>query len=238
MAKDDDTGTKDKPDDKGGKDEGMGIVTKAMEEMTKAVTTSLQGVAETQAQIVEQMAGMNKPADANDDDDDDPDDDDSELEHMSNKQLVAHVRKGILKDIEKTVVKPLQENMQGTREATDKHVAQQAVEKAMEKHDDFSQWIPELEKIAKVSPELPIEDMYLLVRAKDPEKVKKIDEEAKKAKGEDGGKDKNKGEGFGGLTPTSGQTVESAKMSKKDAAESAWNKTVGNSAAINEGVEQ
>ena len=235
MANEDDTGTKVKPDDKGGKDEGMGIVTKAMEEMTKAVTTSLQGVAETQAQIVEQMASMNKPADANDDDG--SDDDDSDVEHLSNRQLVDHIRKGILKDIEKTVVKPLQENIQGSREATDKQAAQQAVEKAREKFSDFDQWIPELEKVAKVSPELPIQDMYLLVRAKDPEKVKKITEEVKKAKGE-GGEDTKEVEKFGGLTPTSGQTVENTKMSKKDSAETAWNKTMkGSGANITEGVE-
>ncbi|KKM65408.1 hypothetical protein LCGC14_1491570 [marine sediment metagenome] len=237
MAKDDDTGTEGKPDDKGAKDEGMAVVTKAMQDMAKAVSTSLQGVADSQTQLADQIAGMNKPAN-NVDDDAGNDDDDTELEHLSNRQLADHITKNILKGIEKTVVQPLQENIQGTREATDKQAAQQAVEKARDKYDDFNQWLPELEKVAKVSPELPIQDMYLLVRAKDPEKVKKITEEADKAKG--GGKEKSKGTGevFGGLTPTSGQTVENSKMTKKDAAESAWDKTVGHSGAITEGVEQ
>ncbi|KKK92005.1 hypothetical protein LCGC14_2707270, partial [marine sediment metagenome] len=105
--------------------------------------------------------------------------------------------------------------------------------KAKEDFPDFMEWKDEMRDIITAHPELSAENIYLLARAKNPEKVKEIDKKAKEEKGEkeeidESGKLKGM-RAFGGLTPTSGASVENdGKKQPKEAALSAWDQAMSN----------
>jgi len=107
---------------------------------------------------------------------------------------------------------------------------QTALEKAKKKYPDFMEWKEEMIDLAKQVPGISPERAYNLVKAENPDKAKTLLEKYKspEEKEAETKKAEPKKSPFGGLTPTSGEISEESKnLSKKDAAELAWQKVFG-----------
>lgn len=151
---------------------------------------------------------------------------DDDIDEFSNSQLVAHmlseftkIMDGKLEGISKTVGK--------NKSDADQVSLQKEVTEFMKEHTDFKEWGAEIKALNSTHPTLTIAQLYKMARDENPDKATEIDEkiEKEKEKAEKGGKKKT--QPFGGLTPTSGQTVETdEKLSKDEAGEKAWQETV------------
>lgn len=146
------------------------------------------------------------------------------LEDMSNAQLVSHIVERMTSEL----LPVINDKIDGLDQKTTRTDLKGQVEKMQGEHKDFWQWQDEMTAIAKVHPDLSITRLYELARAESPEKVVEIEKkevEAKKAAEDEEG---SKEPPFGGLTPTSGVIIPDGEAAKtiKEAAESAWDKTM------------
>lgn len=146
------------------------------------------------------------------------------LEGLSRDQLVKHIDKSFTKAIAQAL-KPIQERLENTSTDAEVDRVKREFAKAKDDFPDFMDWKDEMRDIISAHPDLSAESIYLLARAKNPDKAKEIDE--KLQEGKSGDKEKELSErkrAFGGLTPTSGTSEQKdGKKQPKDAAQAAWN---------------
>ena len=202
-------------------------------QLTEALSDLPQGVQDAVKTAIREVSQEQANARAANQVDDDPDDDDNEdpdfdVERVSRSELVNHIDKRFLKAL-KTALKPIEDRLETTSDAAETDRVKREFFAAKEKFSDFMEWAEELGAIVKSNPELTAEDMYLLARARHPEKAAEVDKKAKEKKGEEDEKaGKGKAPSFGGLTPTSGASLtRDTKKQPKEAAESAWEEVMG-----------
>lgn len=168
--------------------------------------------------------------DDDDDDDDDPSNDaptDDDLEKMSRGEFARHIAKQFDAQLNK-LAKVQEKRTDEVSMAQQKERLAAQIKKLKDDHPDFEHFKEPMAAIAKESPYLAPEDIYQLARARSPEIVKKLDEEAAEAKKKEDEENKKKEKDtpkFGGLTPTSGSpgTEENAgRMKPKEAVDKAW----------------
>lgn len=142
------------------------------------------------------------------------------LEDMNNAQLVDHIVERMTSEL----LPVISEKIDGLDQKTTRSDLKGQVEKMQGDHEDFWQWQQEMTAIAKVHPDLPINRLYELARAENPDKVVEIDKKAEETKKAAEKEEGSKEPPFGGLTPTSGVTIPDGEAAKtiKEAAESAW----------------
>lgn len=149
---------------------------------------------------------------------------DDDIDDFSNSQLVAHMLSEFTKIVDGKidgVTKEVGKNKSDADQAT----LQKEVTEFMKDHPDFKEWGAEIKSLNQSHPTLTIAQLYKMARDENQDKAKEIDEKVEKEK-----KDADKGkktQPFGGLTPTSGQTVETdEKLTKDEAGEKAWQETI------------
>lgn len=177
----------------------------------------------------EQRAAQAAAAAASEEEDDDTDNlDDIDVEKLSRTEFSTHLDKRFLKTLTKAL-KPIQDRLETTSTDAEVDRVRREFSKAKEDFSDFMEWKGEMREIITAHPELSAEDIYLLARAKNPEKVKEIDSKGKDEEGEESREAKIlKAKAFGGLKPTSGKSLEKdGKKQPKEAAESAWDEVMG-----------
>lgn len=204
------------------------------EGMTKAVGTfseKIDGL--TQRMDAIEQRGAQGPEDEDDDEDEDPEpdpDDDADPDLMTGKELLTRVEKGIDRRF-----KGLEKRLGASDDRLSEAQARAQVDAAREKFPDFNEFTQEIADIARKQPTLPIDDMYYLAKARNPEKVakveaaqkkeaseKKVAEARKEADDERATAIEGRRKAFGGLTPTSGKATENQRKSFDDASESSW----------------
>jgi len=130
-------------------------------------------------------------------------------------------------------IKPVSERVQDVDDRGIQKDLQRQIRKAAEDHLDFGEWREEMGNIAKRSPGLAVEEYYQLARLSDPDKASKMDgqyktdEQRKAEEKEAEEKAKEKEPRYGGLTPTSGKTVEVNDMTLDEAAEKSFDDIFG-----------
>lgn len=217
----------------GGADDGMKKLQDTIDGLAKGFTTGMNSLAARIQQMEEtaKRGPVKTKKQADDADDDDDDDGDDNLEALTNAQLLKKIEARVLK-----IIKPALEQVDGVADAAVGKEMAEAVKQAAKDHPDFWEWKEEIAALAKKKPSLDPEELYTLVRNKNPDKAVELDGKAKKAaakKKQDAGEDvDDEGEPrvpFGGLTPTSGRNRSAKKMNVAEAVEDAWQKTMGQS---------
>lgn len=136
-------------------------------------------------------------------------------ETMTNAQLVELV----VGTIQEKALKPMADHVKSIEDKFEMYKATSEVEEAKGKHKEFETLQSEVLELQKAHPTLPVEDLVILARGKNPEKMKEFEKaqeaEAAKTKGEEKPT-------FGGLFPRPAQSVENTKMKYEDAAQKAW----------------
>ena len=203
-------------------------------ELTEALKGLPEGVQKAVKDAIHEVSGEQNAARAAaakaaaDNNDPDDDDEDVDLERLSRIELVSHLNKGFGKALTKAL-KPIQDRLEATSTDAETDRVTREFTKAKEDYPDFMEWKDEMRDIITAHPELSAQEIYLLARAKDPDKAKEIDGKKKEGKKEEGEKDLSERKRvFGGLTPTSGTSLEKdGKKEPKEAASSAWDEVFG-----------
>ena len=209
----------------------LGQLTEALKGLPEGVQNAVKDAikevsGDQQRAAAAAAAAAAKAAEA--DDDDDNDDPDFDVERVNNTELVNYIEKRITKTINKAL-KPISERLESTSTDAETDRVRREFQKAKDDFPDFMEWKDEMVPIINAHPELSAEDVYLLARAKNPDKRKEVDEKIGKGKEKKDGKEQlDKKKAFGGLLPTSGSSVEKdGKKNAKDAALGAWDEVMG-----------
>ena len=156
---------------------------------------------------------------------------DTDLESMSRSEFMNH--------IVGKFGEALDEKLEGFNEKLTEHKTDtikdrqtRLVNEARAKFKDFDEWKDEMVVQAKKAPGMDFEDMYTLVRIKNPDKAKEMDEKYKLGEfadtdGNQGGNNNAKPPFGGGRPGSGGEEDASHDMDLKEAGEDAWEKTVG-----------
>jgi len=227
-----DGGTPGSTDDNVGGDgaEGsQGVSVEQFNQLVNTVGTLAQGMQSLQQTI--QQTAVQQSMDNNSDDEDEQEDIGNDLEVLSRAEFAQHITNVLSKQFKsqiEEIAKQINEIRTGVQEVDTKTT----IKEFAAQHKDFWDWQDELRAIVKETPGISIERAYKLARAENPKKARELDE---KYNPSEVGK---KRQAFGGLTPTSGRTAKSTKMSAKDAAEAAWEQTMADleAALSNENV--
>lgn len=201
-------------------------------QLTEALKSLPQGVQDAVKTAIREVSGeqaaAHAAAKAAADDDAEDGDNDIDLERLSRSELVNFINKGLSKTLSK-VLKPIQDRLESTSTDAEVDRVRREFAKANEDFPDFMEWKEEMRGIISLHPELSAEDVYLLARAKNPDKVKEVNEKLQEGKGEKDEKAlSERKRAFGGLTPTSGISLEKdGKKQPKEAAGAAWDEVFG-----------
>ncbi len=146
------------------------------------------------------------------------------VDRFTNSELVGHVTDVVLGKV-KALVEPLSKGISSISKGSQEDRIRTQISELSRKHPDFDEWAGEMRSVLEGNPSLSnnIEDVFMLAKARNPDKVAEID---KKNKAKDGGDQQSN---FGGL-PSGGSSGEAERtnMDSKEAALSAWDKTMGN----------
>jgi len=202
-----------------------------MLEVMASVNKNLEGMAAKFGEFGEKLDGFGVK------DDEDEGDEDKGKDDYSYDDLETLDRRGFMDVIVKKVtgaidskLKPVTESLNTIDSNSKTQGVEVMIKAAVEKYPDFWEWKAEMGEEVKRNDRLTAEDAYVLAKQKDPDKVKKLAEAANK--GKDKEEDvKDVDQPFGGLTPTSGKTVPTEKMTSDQAAEMAWTKVFGSKGA-------
>jgi len=151
------------------------------------------------------------------------------IELMSRAEFQGHLMDKFQEILEEKLA-PLGEQVKTVDSTVRTTNIHKALEQAKKKHPDFMEWKEEMIDLANQIPGISPERAYHLVKAEHPDKAKTLKEKFKspEEKEAEAKKAEPKKPAFGGLTPTSGEISEESKnLSKKDAAELAWQKVFG-----------
>ena len=200
-------------------------------ELTKAVggiVSSIEGLQQNMAKLQAQPRVSEKDEEDEDENEEEEDVDEKTLETLPRRQFADH----IVQKVSKLVEKQLKTVSKGTAEVKDdvlRERAEKAVMAVAEKNPDFWDWKDEIGEIATASPGISPARAYKLARMENPDKATKLDVKYKaKDDGKGGEKPKPVAKPkFGGFTPGSGATQQNTKMAKSEAAEKAWEETMG-----------
>lgn len=162
-----------------------------------------------------------------------------DIESLPRKEFAQLQEQRLLNTIKSQFFDPLQDSLQKLSGTIENKTVNDQVKEASGKHPDFWEWKQEMATILKASPDMSIEDAYILSRAKHPEKAKEIDEKAQKdeeerKKAAGGGEGTGKGTSTPGGSPFLGMQpggatgeVPKTDMSADEAAQTAFEEVTG-----------
>jgi len=215
---------KEGDEDRGGAGGGS-VDPEQFKQMVDTVNTLSAGVGQLMESVKHIGGSISELAKGRSKDDEDEDEDADvsfdDLESMSRADFAKHLGGIFGKEIDKRL-KSVDEKIDGINKSVGTIDAKATFNELAKQHKDFKDWIPEMREQVEAKPGLTLEDAYDLVKAKNPKKVKELEEKYTEKKPDD---EKGKAS-FGGLTPTSGRTAKSKDMTKEDAQESAWQETM------------
>lgn len=177
----------------------------AMGQLPAAISTS---IAKSLESVQTEKKGDPKP---------DPDPDEADLERLSRKDFSNF----LVQKISKEVIDPLAARLdEGDKQGKLTDLNRQ-VEEAKKKYSDFDEFFTKegMGAILKGNPSLSIDDAYQLAKARDPEKVKALQDKAKKEEEEKKAKEEDDESQIPqGFFPTSGKPPEGKREgeSRKD----------------------
>ncbi len=206
----------------------LGQLTEAMkglpENIQKAVKDAIHEV--SGEQNAARAAAAKAAADA--EDDDNTDDNDFDVERVSRTELVNHIDKRFARSLSKAL-KPIIDRLETTSTDAETDRVKREFGKAKEDFPDFMEWKDELRELVTAHPDLSAKRLYLLSRAENPKKAKEIDEKSGEGKKKEDETDiSERKRAFGGLTPTSGTSLQKdGKKQPVEAAASAWDEVFG-----------
>lgn len=172
-----------------------------------------------------------------------------DLESMDRKQFADFLTGHMTKKV-KSLIEGVNKQVGEVAETAKKTAVETQIEKAAGKFNDFYDWSNEMRDTHKRNPTLTVEEAYKLARANNPEKAARLDAHYKAASdsggknsGDDkssqgGGGEQSSGSGsddssgeqgkqsYGGMPPGGGKTATPRNMTKEQAIEDAWNKTM------------
>ena len=144
----------------------------------------------------------------------------SQMETMSRGEFATSIMETMMDRMKREIIEPLQGQLGDVTEKSDADRVKTMVKDAGDNHKDFWDWKDEMADRVRQNPYLTPEEAYQLSRANDGKKAGELDEKYKEPTKDEG--EEGKGKKFGGMKPGGGQTAPNQKMSKKDAAEAAW----------------
>ena len=144
----------------------------------------------------------------------------SELETLSRGEFATKIMDTMMDRLKKEVIEPLQGKVGEVEERTEAEKAKALVKEAEGKYKDFWDWKEEIGERVRANPYLTPEEAYHLSRAANSKKASELDKKYKDNSNEED--ESNKGKKYGGMKPGAGQTAPNENMSKRDAAEAAW----------------
>lgn len=211
----------------GGTDDGGGTLTAAS---LREFMTGLEGIGKEFKELNGHIRSANanpQPQPAPDDDDgegegDEPAAGDIDLDGMSRKDMLDLITNMNRRDL-RTILKPIVQQLdQLSLNMTQNQLLGQ-IGNLSEKNKDYWDWKEEMKTLADQHPSLNPQEVYSLVRAKDPAKAADLDKKYNPAP-----KEEKRRPAFGGLQPNQGgRSGEKPKaMSMSDALEDAWAKTM------------
>ena len=214
--------------DKAKEDEGKVTLAELTKDMA-TLATAVQGIQQNMSKLQSQPPKReDEDADEGADDEDEDEVDEKTLESLPRKGFAEHIIKKVSKVVEKQL-KSVSKSASDVKDEVARGKVEAAVMEVVKDHKDFWDWKDEIREIADSSPGISPKRAYQLARMENSEKAKKMDEKYKVGEGKGAGdkgsvKEKKK---FGGFTPTSGTTQQNSKMSKTEAADKAWEETMG-----------
>lgn len=203
--------------------DGMNALAEGMKAMQQTMSQIPQSIQDGMASTLQQSRQNN-----NDDDEDEDEDSflNSSLEDMSRTDLAKFIVAESVKAL-KGEMKSIQQKVGSVEENVNKSNLATQLRELTTKNPDVVEWVEEMKAIAKETPGISMARALALAKSENPDKVKELTEKYQE-KGSDEGKNQSS-EGkrkFGGMTPTSGQNDQKSDMSKKDAAEAAWDQVM------------
>ena len=228
-------------DDKGGSDDKS-----ASEAMQKAITDLAgnqgdlaKGLKSLSDNVVSLTQRLDKQNDSDDDDDDNGDVEETDLpddlESLSMKEVISLMDKRG-QERETRLIKSFRDEIGTANKKVDNASTRAELSEVQRNHEDFSDWTEQIGAVARANPELSIEDMYTLAKAKNPERVAKLEKEAKEAKEKGNGKGdddddnksgKSRNRYGGGESRKGGDENRKTNMKQKEAGEAAYEEIFG-----------
>jgi hypothetical protein len=149
--------------------------------------------------------------------------DESALERMSRVDFGKFLAGNIMKTLEKSLLKPLNERLDSMETNFDRYKATKDVEQASKSLKNFDKWTDEIKQVLEKHPSLSVDEAYALAQTVNPKKADELSS-AERAAAEKAEQEKKQAErrSFGGLLPTSGLTARNDKMNPQEAAEAAF----------------
>lgn len=166
-----------------------------------------------------------------------------DLESMDRRQLVQFIADAVSKRTEK-MLQGVHSEVREVDNKTQKRMVEEEIEKAASQNQDFYEWTDEMRNIHRRYPNMTVTEAYKLARANDPTKAARMDAKyTKKTGGKKGGAQPSKeagadgkkreggrksAGGYGGMPPGGSKTSQPSDMTREQAVEDAWNKTMAN----------
>lgn len=215
-----------KDEDKDNNNTDLSQVTEALKGLPEGVQNAVRDALREASG--EQRSAQAAAAKAASEKEDDPPDEDVDVERLSRVDLVKHMDDRLARTLAKAL-KPIQEKLEVTSTDAETDRVKREFAGAKDKFSDFMDWKDEMVEIVTAHPDLSAEKIYLLAKAMNPDKAKELDGKVKDGKDKEDKKEASeRARAFGGLTPTSGTSLEKdGKKQPKEAALSAWDQTMG-----------
>ena len=192
----------------------LALVSQQQVNANKALQESMTKIGESLETL-----GKKKPEEKKKESDDD-------IDGLSNSQFMAHMLSEFTKIVDGKV-EGITKEVGKNKSDADQASLQKEVTEFMETHPDFKEWGAEVKALNQSHPTLTIAQLYKMARDENQDKAKEIDDKIEKEKKEADKGGKKKTQPFGGLTPTSGQTVETdEKLTKDETGEKEWQETL------------
>lgn len=152
---------------------------------------------------------------------------DMDLESMSRKDFASVIAQSVVAEVQKSIANPLAETVGAISNKTEEQALRDEFNSVASTNDDFGLYKDVMLGMVEERPHLSVKEMYTLAKAENPDIATAAAEQHEK----DNPTQTNDGS-FGGLTPTSGSTIQNkGEATAVDAAEDAWNDTMTDQAA-------
>jgi len=152
----------------------------------------------------------------------------ADLESLGRKEFADVIVSAVVGRIKEDMVSPMESRVDNLHKTVETGGLKAEMKAVQEAHPDFWDWKDEMGARVAQTPNISVEDAYILARASDSEKALEMDEKYKSKDDGQGGDDtgSNKPGSFGGMRPGAVQSDPATDMKPDQAAEKAWEETM------------
>lgn len=180
-----------------------------VDSMATQIQTMNEGFTNALSMIAERLATPAPPAN----------DTPTDLEAMSREEFLGHIQSTLVDRLKKELISPVEDQVTGLSRRFDSRIASDELTSLKASAKDFIEWKDEVVGILTDSPNMRIQDAYILARGRNPSKAAQLDQKYNPPR-------QRVDDIFTGFTPGGSKTTGHSNMKPRQAAEAAWDSMV------------